>query len=201
MASSDADLREAVAEFRGKALDALAAGRPMVAYDYAQAWISHDGVRTLGPWLVEVANALQLGQGRTAVHAADLALKHWIGDDTRRAVLRYVRGEVIRRHLKDPKTAQADLDAALDAVPSWLREDAEKAAALCRDGAAVSRKRKPSVSRAPEYVAAVNHPNWSDCPVELDEPIEDEPPFVWQEVERVLMLPDPRVPADTRWER
>ena len=106
----------------------------MVAYDYAQAWISHGGVRTLGAWLVEVANALQLGQGCTAVHAADLALKHWIGDDTRRAVLRYVRGEVIRRHLKDPKTAQADLDAAFDAVPSWLREDVENAAALCREG-------------------------------------------------------------------
>ena len=57
------------------------------------------------------------------------------------------------------------------------------------------------MSRAPGYVAAVDHPNWSDYPVELDEPIEDEPPFVWQEVERILMLPDPRVPADTRWER
>jgi hypothetical protein len=86
-------------------------------------------------------------------------------------------------------------------VCGTLFTHAERAAALCRDGAAISRKRKPAVGTAPEYVAAVNHPNWSDHPVELDEPIEDEPPSVWHEVERMLMLPDPRVPADTRWKR
>src|SRR5437773_1740965 len=133
----------------------------MVAYDYGQAWISHGGVRTLGPWLISVAHMLQVGQPRNAVHAADLPLKNWIGDDVRRAVLRYVRGEVIRRHLRDPKTAQADLEAAQERAPAWSRADARSAAAWCREEAAVSRKRKRSVEPAPEDVAAGNHPDWS----------------------------------------
>jgi hypothetical protein len=40
--------------------EALVAGRPMVAYDYAQAWISHGGARTIGPWLGSVAHMLQV---------------------------------------------------------------------------------------------------------------------------------------------
>jgi len=172
----------------------------MVAYDCAQAWISLGGARTLGPWLISVAHMLQVGQPRNAVHAADLALKNWIGDDARRAVLRYVRGEVIRRHLRDPKTAQADLDAG-ERAPVWLRADAQSAAALCREEATVSRKRKPSVAPVPDYVAAVNHPDWSKRVVELDSPIDVEPPFVWRDVKLVLVAPNPRVPDETRWQR
>jgi len=190
-----------VERFRSLACEALVAVRPMVAYDYGQAWISHGGVRTLGPWLISVAHMLQVGQPRNAVHAADLPLKNWIGDDVRRAVLRYVRGEVIRRHLRDPKTAQADLEAAQERAPAWLRADVESAAALCREEAAVSRKRKPSVEPAPEYVAAVNHPDWSKRVIDLDGPIGAEAPFVWRVVKRVLVAPDPRVPAESRWER
>jgi hypothetical protein len=194
-------VEEHVERFRSLACEALFAGRPMVAYDCAQAWISHGGVRTLGPWLISVAHMLQVGQPRNAVHAADLALKNWIGDDVRRAVLRYVRGEVIRRHLRDPKTAQADLEDARERAPVWLRADAESAAALCREEAAVSRKRKASVGPAPDYVAAVNHPDWSKKVVDLDGPIEVEAPFVWRKVKRVLVAPDPRVPEESRWER
>jgi hypothetical protein len=190
-----------VERFRNLACEALVAGRPMVAYDYAQAWISHGGVRTIGPWLVSVAHMLQVGQPRNAVHAADLALKNWIGDDARRAVIRYVRGEVIRRHLRDPKTAQADLDDARERAPVWLRADAERAAAVCREEASVSRKRKPSVGPAPDHVAAVNHPDWSKRVVDLDGPVEAEAPFVWRDVKGILVAPDPRVPTETRWKR
>ena len=190
-----------VERFRSLACDALAAGRPMAAYDYAQAWISHGGVRTLGPWLISVAHMLQVGQPLNSVHAADLALKNWIGDDPRRAVLRYVRGEVIRRHLRDPKTAEADLDDARARAPLWLRADAERAANLCREEAAASRKRKPSVGATPDYAAAVDHPDWSKRVIELDGPIEVEAPFVWQAVKRVLVAPNPRVPEELRWER
>jgi hypothetical protein len=173
----------------------------MVAYDYAQAWISSGGVRTLGPWLISVAHMLQIGQPRNAVHAADLALTNWIGDDARRAVLRYMRGEVIRRHLRDPKTADADLADARERAPVWLRAEAESAAEMCREEAAASRKRKSSVGPAPDYVAAVNHPDWSKALVDLDGPIEVDPPFVWPAVKRVLVAPDPRVPEEQRWER
>jgi hypothetical protein len=173
----------------------------MAAYDNAQAWISHGGARTVGPWLVHVAQMLQVGQPRNAVHAADLALRNWIGDDGRRAVVRYVRGEVIRRHLRDPKTAQVDLDYGEAHAPAWLRADAEHAAVVCRDQADVGGKRKPSVGLAPEYIAAVNHPDWLKTPIELDSSIEAEPPFVWREVTRVLVAPDPRVPEESRWER
>ena len=65
-----------VKSFRRLACEALVAGRPMLAYDYAQAWISHGGVRTIGPWLISVAHGLQIGQPRNAVHAADLALEN-----------------------------------------------------------------------------------------------------------------------------
>jgi hypothetical protein len=173
----------------------------MVAYDYAQAWMSHGGVRTLGPWLISVAHMLQVGQPRNAVHTADLALKNWIGDDDRRAVLRYVRGEVIRRHLRDPKTAQADLENARERAPVWLRADAQNAAALCREEGAASRKRKPAVAPAPDYVAAVNHPDWPKAVVDLDGPIEVEAPGVWRDVKRVLVAPDPRVSEENRWKR
>jgi hypothetical protein len=135
------------------------------------------------------------------VHAADLALKNWIDDDGRRAVLRHTRGEVIRRHLRDPKTAQADLDDALERAPIWLLADAERAAALCRDESTASRKRKPSVEPAPDYVAAVDHPYWSKAVVDLDGPIEAAPPFVWREVRRILVAADPRVPEEDRWTR
>jgi hypothetical protein len=194
-------VRGDIERFRGLACEALAAGRPMVAYDYAQAWISHGGARTLGPWLISVAHMLQVGQPRNAVHAADLALENWIGDDSRRAVLRYMRGEVIRRHLRDPKTAEADLEDARERAPVWLRADVQSAAAACREEAVASRKRKPSLAPAPDYVAAVNHPDWSKAVVDLDGPIEVGPPYVWPEVKRVLVAHDPRVPKENRWER
>ena len=194
------DARTEIEHCRTAALEALAAGQPMVAHGWAKSWVSRGGARTIGPWLVYAAAALQLGQGRTAVHSADLGLQRWTEDFAQRAVLRYVRGEVIRRHMKDPKTAQADLDAAVEHVPDWLRPQAEQAAAECRDAAAVSRKRKPSVGPAPGFTGG--HASlFNREVVDLDPPIEEAPPLVWPAVERILHSDDPRVPAERRWLR
>jgi len=72
---------------------------------------------------------------------------------------------------------------------------------LCREVGVVSRKRKASVGPAPDYVAAVNHPDWSKTLVDLEGPIEVDAPLVWREVKRVLVAPDPRVPEESRWQR
>ncbi|MBX3313815.1 MAG: hypothetical protein KF906_05790 [Actinobacteria bacterium] len=173
----------------------------MIAYDYQRAWITNGGAQTLGPWLIAVAHALQVGQPKTAVHATDLALKNWIGDEPRRSILRYVRGEVIRRHMRDPKTAQLDLDVAEHDAPAWLRGSAVRAAADCRAEAVASQKRKPSVGPAPTFHAADDSPDWRSEPVELDGPVEYEEPFVWNVVSAILWTADPRVPANQRWIR
>ncbi|WP_022930436.1 hypothetical protein [Patulibacter americanus] len=198
---SETELRQWATECRGRALEALAAGRPMVVYDHTQAWISAGGARTLAPWLVSAASALQLGQNKTAVHATDHALEHWIGDDGQRGVLCSVRGEVVRRHLKDPKTARVDLDVAARLVPQWLRADAERAASTCHREATASRKRKPSVGPAPGHAPIPSELPWATTVIDLDRPVSEAPPSVWSDVHRVLVADDPRVPAEQRWVR
>jgi hypothetical protein len=122
------------------------------AYRWAKGWIgSGGGARSVEPWLVYVASALKESQRRPAVHSCDLALKHWISRRAARGVLLYARGEVIRRHLRDPKTALADLRAAEETVPKWLRDEARVAREECEEEAQASRKRKPSVKSAPAY--------------------------------------------------
>jgi hypothetical protein len=122
------------------------------AYRWAKGWIgSGGGARTLEPWLVYVASALKENQRRPAVHSCDLALKHWISRRAARGVLLYARGEVIRRHLRDPKTALEDLRAAERMAPNWLRHDAKAALEACEQEAPASRKRKPSVKPAPSF--------------------------------------------------
>lgn len=122
------------------------------AHRWAKGWIgSGGGARSVEPWLVYVACDLGRRQPRGAVRAVDLGLKHWIRGRAARAVLLYVRGEVIRRHVRDPKTALEDLRDAESAVPDWLREDAAAALAACDEEAPASRKRKRSVDPAPSY--------------------------------------------------
>jgi hypothetical protein len=84
----------------------------------------------------------------------DLALEHWIAETAPRGVLLYVRGEVIRRHLRDPKTALDDLRQAEEAVPDWLRSEARAARAACEEEARSSRKRKRSVRPAPAFAGS-----------------------------------------------
>jgi hypothetical protein len=165
-------------EFRARALDALAAGDWHLAYQWAKGWISTGGERSIEPWLVYVASSLQHGQPRTAIHSANLALEHWIQEPLPRAVMHYARGEVIRRRLNDPKTAQADLDEAARAAPDWLQSEALEAQAACRDEVATSRKRKPSVAPAPSFQGTPA--------ASTDRDLATKPPPVWDAFEKVL---------------
>jgi hypothetical protein len=140
------------AEYRREALAALAADDWHRAYEWAKGWISSGGGAWIpDPWLVYVASSLLHGQPRTAVHSLDLALKHWIVEPPDRAILLWVRGDVIRRQLKDPKTAIADLAHAAENAPAWLRDTVETDRGACLNEAESSRKRKPSVAEAPDY--------------------------------------------------
>ncbi len=177
-------------DYRREAKTALEQGDWHEAYLWAKGWIgSGGGARSLEPWLVYLASALQQGQPRTAVHSADLALAHWIEGERARAVLHYARGEVIRRHLRDPKTARADLDAAGDAAPAWLADTVAEARAACESEAGTSRKRKPSVGRAPRFSGAdMDEPVAADPEVDVS----DSPPELWDVVCSVLASDDPR---------
>jgi hypothetical protein len=122
-------------------------------YLCAKSWIvSGGGGRQLDPWLLYVVSALMHGQPRTGVRSLDLALGNWISDPADRAVLLWTRAEVIHNWLRDPKTARADYHAALSSAPAWLRHDVEADLARCEAESGRSRKRKPSVAPAPDYV-------------------------------------------------
>ena len=122
------------------------------AYASAKWWIgAGGGAWIVDPWLVYAASALLHGQPRNATHSMDLALGVWIPQPANRAILRWVRGDVIRRRLNDPKTALADLAAAADDAPAWLIQRALEDRDACASEAFASRKRKPSVGPAPEY--------------------------------------------------
>jgi len=140
-------------ECRDRAVAALRAEDWHQAYEWAKSWIGRGGGAWLvEPWLVYAASAVLHGHPRTAVHSIDLALSHWISDPADRAVLRWVRGCVIRVHLHDPKAALADFEAAHEAAPEWMLERVAEVAIKCRDEAAVSRKRKPAVVNAPDQL-------------------------------------------------
>jgi hypothetical protein len=140
------------AEYRREALAALEADDWHSAYLWAKGWNGRGGgVWIVDPWLVGVASALMRGQPRNAVHALDLALRYWIPERLDRAILRWVRGDVIRRRLNDPKSALADLIAAAQDAPDWLRPTALADRDACANEAGTSRKRKPSVAGSPEY--------------------------------------------------
>jgi hypothetical protein len=110
------------------------------------------------------------------VHAVDLALEHWIAESTARGVLHFVRGQVIRRHLRDPKTALDDLRQAEDAAPDWLRREAIAAHAHCEEEARSSRKRKPSVGPAPSFAGTEN-------PLSRESP---SAPPLWERTYRII---------------
>jgi hypothetical protein len=146
------DATEPEETFVSQAIAALNAGDWYDAYSTAKWWIgAGGGAWIVDPWLVYVASALVQGQPRSATHSTDLALRVWIPQPANRAILRWVRGDVIRRRLTDPKTALADLAAAAPAAPAWLMERAVADRDTCAIEARGSRKRKPSVGPAPDY--------------------------------------------------
>ena len=91
------------------------------------------------------------GQPRNAVHSIDLALANWITDAADRAILRWVRGHIISIRLADPKTALLDFEAACVHAPAWLRTVAHESRERCAAEAPASRKRKPTVPKAPDH--------------------------------------------------
>jgi len=139
-------------EFEREALSALSADDWYGAYSWAKGWIGRGGgAWIVDPWLVYAASALIHGQPRTAVHSLDLALANWITDRQDRSILLWVRGTIVRLRLEDPKTAQADFDAAASDTPDWLRPSAEASREACAREAERSRKRKATVKPAPPH--------------------------------------------------
>jgi hypothetical protein len=169
------------AEFRREIVACFERGDWHGAYRWAKGWIgSGGGERSVEPWLVYVAASIKQSQRRTVVHAVDLALANWIAEAAPRGVLLYVRGEVIRRHLRDPKTALGDLCQAENASPDWLRSEAVAARAACEEEARLSRKRKRSVEPAPSF--AGSHGPESD---EVTSP-----PPLWATIHQVIHADD-----------
>jgi hypothetical protein len=172
------------AEVRRRALAAYEEGDWYGVYGWTKAWVTNGGgAWSIDAWLLYVVSALLHGQPRTPVHSVDIALRTWIEAPGDRAVLRWVRGAVVHRRLKDPKTAQADYAAATEAAPTWLQERIEGDLVSCAADAALSRKRKPSVTAAPEF-ASLKDQDFVTGPTEAREP--GEVPTVWDQVLAML---------------
>jgi hypothetical protein len=170
-------------EFRREIASCCERGDWHGAYLWAKGWIgSGGGEHSVEPWLVYVASAIKQSQRRTAVHAVDLALENWIAEAAPRGVLLYVRGEVIRWHLRDPSTALDDLRQAEEASPDWLRSEAIAARIACEEEARSSRKRKRSVEPAPSFAGSHG-------------PASDEvtrPPSLWASIHQVIHAEEAR---------
>lgn len=188
---SERDRRQAERECRGKADHALREGDWYEAYLWTKSWISRGGARLVEPWLLYSASALQQGKPKTAVHSCDLGLSSWLEGAVPRSIVYFMRGEVIRRHLKDPKTALPDLRTASESGPEWLRPDAAEALDRCTTEAARSRKRKASVDSAPSYDPGTD-PRFVPNTLNPRYDLEREPPPIWKTVVVVLASPDPR---------
>ncbi len=174
---------EQAPEFRREIAACCERGDWHGAYRWAKGWIgSGGGEHSVEPWLVYVAAAINQSQRRMAVHAVDLALANWIAEAAPRGVLLYVRGEVIRRHLRDPKTALEDLRQAEEASPVWLRSEAVAARTACEEEARSSRKRKRSVAPAPSF--AGSHRSASDDVTS--------PPPLWARIYQIIHADEAR---------
>lgn len=121
-------------------------------YDAAKGWVSRAGGAWIPEaWLVYAASGLFHGQPRIGVRSVDLALSNWVAASSDRSILLWARASIIWRYLADPKTAASDFSSAASEAPIWLRGRLEEDQQGCREAAAMSRKRKPTVSAAPEY--------------------------------------------------
>lgn len=143
-------MHELEESYRDEVTRALQARDAPGAHRWAKGWIGRaEGQWILDPWLVYAASAVLEKQPRMAVRSCDQALRGFIAEAADRAVLRWVRGEVIRARLLDPKTALEDLEVAARDAPDWLRDEAVRSLERARLEAAASRKRKASVDPAP----------------------------------------------------
>jgi hypothetical protein len=137
--------------YRTRAFGALEAGDHHTAYRWAKGWIGAGGAEHPEPWLVYVAESLMGRRPKGAVHAVDLALRHWVTGHHDRHGLTWLRGCIVRDRLGDPRTALLDLREAAAGLPGWVTDDPLTAVAECEDLAERSRKRVPSVGPAAEY--------------------------------------------------
>jgi len=178
---------ELAVQCRLRVAEALAARDGYGAYVATKGWVTHGGVaRVPAPWLVHAAGALLQRQLRTAVHALDLGLQHWVQAAPDRSILLWARGSVIMRYLADPKTALADFSAAGPDAPRWLLDHLDGDLTQCQAAALISRKRKPSVAPAPAWrprdTAVANSPPHGHRP--------GQEPELWAAVEPLLIGPD-----------
>lgn len=145
------------------------------AYMWSKSWTSHGGALSPDPWLGHALSSLVHGQSRGAIHALDIGLARWVEPAQDRAVLRFARGAVLMLRLDDPKTALADLEAACQDAPAWLAPVTAWLLSTCRESAADSRKRKPSVDPAPRLDPA-DHDILAEPP---DSPLDGKRPHLW----------------------
>ena len=142
-------------ECRANALAGLDAEDWRPVYDWTKSWIGWGGGAWIpDTWLLYAVSALLQRQPRGAVHSLDLGLGIWMAGEADRAVLMWCRGAVVMDRLADPKTALLDLEACNGALPSWLESHAIARLELCREAAAKSRKRVPSVKPRPQFTGS-----------------------------------------------
>ncbi|GAA5195389.1 hypothetical protein GCM10023346_25200 [Arthrobacter gyeryongensis] len=140
------------AQCREKALAGLEAGDWKAVHDWTRSWVGWGGGAWIpDTWLLYAVSALGQGKPRIAVHSIDLGLKYWLPGPIDQAVLAWCRGVIVMDRLGDPKTALIDLEAAAPLLPVWLAPAAAERLARCREEAAKSRKRTPSVKPRPEF--------------------------------------------------
>lgn len=148
-AVSDATLAQ---DYREWAAKGLAERDWRTTYEAAKGWVSRaGGAWTTEAWLVYAASGLFHGQPRIGVRSVDLALSTWVRAAPDRSTLLWARASITWRYLADPKTACNDLASAAPDAPAWLLGRLDQDQKGCRDAAAVSRRRKPTVNAAPEY--------------------------------------------------
>ncbi|WP_207009612.1 hypothetical protein [Nocardioides aromaticivorans] len=143
------------ADCRAKALAALGASDWRGVHEWTKSWIGWGGGAWIpDTWLLYAASALLEGKPRNAVHGLDLGLRVWLAGASDRAALTWLRGLIVMDRLADPKTALIDLEESLELLPNWLRDESADRLERCRDEAARSRKRVPSVQPRPAFVGA-----------------------------------------------
>ena len=140
------------AECRDKALIGIRDGDWRSIYDWTKSWIGWGGGAWLPDiWMLYAVSALVQGKPRIAIHSLDLGLKTWLAGTVDRTALTWCRGIIVMDRLADPKTALLDLEDSVVDVPAWAEPLAERRLEHCRDAAAASRKRVPSVGPRPAY--------------------------------------------------
>jgi hypothetical protein len=121
-------------------------------YDAAKGWVSRAGGAWIPEaWLVYAASGLFHGPPRIGVRSVDLGLSNWVNAAPDRSILLWARASITWRYLADPKTAAPDFSAAAPDAPVWLRGQLRHDHEGCREAAAASRRRKPTVAEAPGY--------------------------------------------------